>query len=402
MKICLLVAVALICFTSAVITDRTDFRPDCSARANPFRYALVKIKNLELLKTPLIINNVCGQEWETFGTCCETDILKEIVKNDQIQIQNAIKELKQEFKSMAFYLISKFIPTLKSIENNLKSSNWKNISPEEAIFLTELVNDPVLNFMSNEPFQKTNHTADNTFDSCWNYQKSLRSVAVCSSCSANSKRFFTKRTAIVSDSICDTLIDKCSDSVFTMNRLLNSYNTLYKNQPLLMKVGIIINAREKLPSTFFKAFGKYQSPLLDTATTLTWKGGFKRSLVDDRANKASFCQYMTRLNLPNKPYVVAFAQLIRGQVAWRLDMAADRYLSAGHGSDAGVEERGMDGRGDFDGRSEVERDSDDPIKLCENNEPDTTFMSDHGDSNQQIVKQNADQSQPMSFKGTFP
>lgn len=94
-------------------------------------------------------------------------------------------------------------------------------------------------------------------------------------------------------------------------------------------------------------------------------------------------------------------QIDQGKVAWRLDMSADRNMSTDSGSDVDVSATKGD-KSDFDGCSEVERDRYDPFKLCENNAPDTTFMSDHGDSNQQIVPQNSDQSQPMSFKGTFP
>ena len=202
------------------------------------------------------------------------------------------------------------------------------VSQEDAKSLEKLVNSPELVDLIRKYIGDQNLGIEKTLKECWNYQSSLRAKAVCSTCSANSKRFFKDRKGNVREEVCDELIEKCALPLFKINRLVNSYQTLYINQDLLEKVGIIINAKEKLFNGFNKFFKNYKSPLLDGALETKLGKMFQRSLKKDRTKKDSYCEYMARLNLVNTPYIVKLAKKINSNVAWKMTTKTNMPLSS--------------------------------------------------------------------------
>jgi hypothetical protein len=327
MKICLLVIIALL-FAQGVTAQPTSYQPDCSASANHYRSTQVKLLGLELIESPIKISGICGQEWSEFGTCCKVDQLTTLVKRDADRTNRGVDTMTEEYKSMIVFLEKEFMPKLTAIVQNLKSSNWKTVSQDDAKSLNELVNLPELVDLIRKYKGDQNFDIEKGLKQCWNYQSSLRAKAVCSTCSANSKRFFKDGKGNVREEVCDELIEKCAISVLKLNRLVNAYQTLYINQDLLEKVGIIINAKEKLFSGFNKFFKNYQSPLLDGALETKLGKMFQRGLKKDRTKKDSYCEYMARLNLCAKPYIVLFAKNINSNVAWKMTTKTNRSLSS--------------------------------------------------------------------------
>ena len=311
-----------------VTAQPTSNQPDCSASANYYRSTQVKLLGLELLVSPIKISGTCGQEWSEFGTCCKVDQLTALVKTDAAYVDYGVKTMTEEYKSMIVFLQNELMPRLTAINQTLKSSNWKTVSQEDAKSLEKLVNSPELVDLIRKYIGDQNLGIEKTLKECWNYQSSLRAKAVCSTCSANSKRFFKDRKGNVREEVCDELIEKCALPLFKINRLVNSYQTLYINQDLLEKVGIIINAKEKLFNGFNKFFKNYKSPLLDGALETKLGKMFQRSLKKDRTKKDSYCEYMARLNLVNTPYIVKLAKKINSNVAWKMTTKTNMPLSS--------------------------------------------------------------------------
>ena len=333
MKICLLKAMALMVSALGVAAQQTAFKPDCSQSANDYRLSMVNLRGLELLQTPNTTTGKCGQEWSDFGTCCKVDQLTKFINEDTVQISAAVSKLSVEFTSTLEFLNKIFIPNLTAVVLKLKSSNWNTVSQEEVKALEQLLGAPELVYLMEIYKEGQNSGAPEKFKICWDYQASLRAKAICSTCSANSKRFFYRQKGIVKEDICNVLITNCIKSVFKMNRLINAYQRLYINQGLLEKVGIIINTKEKMRETFNDAFKQYQSPLFEEKSLQSkYFIDFKYLLDTNKTMRDTYCEYMTRLNLASTPYIVSFADQIISNVPWRLTLKTGGILLTSTGS----------------------------------------------------------------------
>ena len=100
---------------------------------------MVKFRGLELLQSPNKISGTCGQEWSNFGTCCKVDQLTRLIKEDTVQINEAVNKLSEEHKSTLEFLQIEFMPRLAAVVEKLKYSNWNAVSQEEAKTLDQLV-----------------------------------------------------------------------------------------------------------------------------------------------------------------------------------------------------------------------------------------------------------------------
>lgn len=81
------------------------------------------------------------------------------------------------------------------------------------------------------------------------------------------------------------MVDKCAVSVFFMNRLVHAYQAQYSNQDLLLKVGIKVNAKDKIKPGFNATYRKYNSPLLSEALMNAGRGKFRNILKGDESKK---------------------------------------------------------------------------------------------------------------------
>ena len=327
MKICLLVIIALLS-AQGVTAQPTSNQPDCSASANYYRSTQVKLLGLELLVSPIKISGTCGQEWSEFGTCCKVDQLTALVKRDAAYIDYGVKTMTEEYKSMIVFLQKELMPRLTAIDQTLKSSNWKTVSQEDAKSLKQLVNSPELLFLIEKAAHDDKDSVEERIKECWNYQGSLRAKAVCSTCSANSKRFYTEEKGNVREEICDELIDKCALPLFKMNRLVDAYQALYENQEFLERLGIKINAKQKLVKSFKIALHRFKSPFAGETLQREYHLAYPVYLKRDREMKDSYCEYMARLNLCAKPYIVLFAKNINSNVPWTISTKTNRSLSS--------------------------------------------------------------------------
>lgn len=321
MKISSLLALAIVFAVVMQGLAQNDLT-NCSANQNPFREVLHSQLGLQFLPAPVKNTGKCGSEWSTYGTCCNETQLESMVSKDNTNIEAAVSKLIGEFQSMATLVSNHLINLLKQKVANLRS-NWEvekaKFNSSDIEKLNELAKGPSLNSFYYSAANATTAQFSLNLKKCWQYQASLRSSAVCSTCSANSKRFFDANLGLANMHVCDKLVDICRVSVLQMNRLIYAFNALIDNDDLLRRAGILINTKERVRVTEFKnILNKYvsQSPDLDIAEN---RLNFTDSLRQDSKRKAEYCSYMLRLNLVNTPYVVAFSRRILTQTPWTLN-----------------------------------------------------------------------------------
>ena len=201
-----------------------------------------------------------------------------------------------------------------------KSSNWPqgiSIINDDLKIAIALLNSTSLKHFH---FEYTDYTTAQFFRSvspCWEYQAELRARAVCSTCSANSARFFDSSKALASVNTCDSVVSKCQVCVFQMNRLIHAMMALSEHQDLLAKFNIHINADKRLKNVFMMAFKNYQSDFSSSMHEVSL-GEFIESLLKSPTKKAEYCDHLIRLNIDSVPYALTFAELIHAKIPWIL------------------------------------------------------------------------------------
>ena len=204
MKICLLLLLALT--MSAGVIAR--YVPDCDASANAYREQIVKYRDLKLLNKPDKKTGMCGREWKTFGTCCNVTHLAELVNQDKHTIEQSTAELVTELSSMVVFLKLQLIPSVRSVIANLSRKKQNQVTSKDLEKLKSFIRSPALCYLRKENSTHVEIDLKAHLSECWNFQATLRSKAVCSTCSANSWRFFKNKLGIVNMDICRSLVDK--------------------------------------------------------------------------------------------------------------------------------------------------------------------------------------------------
>lgn len=185
--------------------------------------------------------------------------LEALVKRDQAQIESAVTILISEYGAMKNlvknHLKNLLIEKISSIKSNWNQEGKKFNSSEVAKLIELATGNSLLSF-SLERSDGSGQNLKAELRQCWKYQADLRASAVCSTCSANSTRFFDadKGLGLADMEVCGKLVENCGISIFHMNWLINAFNALIDNYDLLQKAGIQLNTNQRTKSIFFKRF----------------------------------------------------------------------------------------------------------------------------------------------------
>ena len=208
----LLAFCALVTLANAVI----ELPKHCPT--NPFSSHL-KESNVKLLEVPIISpGNSCGDEWHSYGVCCDESNLRDYVAKDKSEILEAVQNVTKVFKG--------FFHSIKRIKRNVLNITNKNTENE-----FEEKWKPVFNFVRGEDslfffkFMRKVMVPGGfhaNMSSCWTKIVESRSTALCSVCSGRSDLFFTQKKILMVDSDCDSILSECTPAFDTMVKTLET------------------------------------------------------------------------------------------------------------------------------------------------------------------------------------
>lgn len=188
--------------TSPHVTDHSNRESEvgCFPEKNEFLKNLAD-SNIQILSKPEK-HDKCGEEWKTFGTCCNTQSLEKYVK----EMSDKINSAKDSFFKDASALSSDTQGQIDILK--------KHVSEQ---LLTEETTDAQVNeVISNINKSKSNldkllHHFQKSQNKCLAKQIEFRTAALCGICSGRSLAFLSEGKAIISLESCSKTIQTCDN-----------------------------------------------------------------------------------------------------------------------------------------------------------------------------------------------
>ena len=170
------------------------------SKKNPFFGQLYR-KGVVLNLQPKIIHNVCGQEFSSFGTHCQTRSLK----NYSLQDSGKIKR--------SGLLVIKLISTNRALILSMMGS------AKRLLRATKGRNEFLKKFTSIDVGQMTDFSNSilrkdlaSKVRACLSKMIRIRSNSLCSICSGRFEVFFQKGKALISEQTCEDILQTCASS----------------------------------------------------------------------------------------------------------------------------------------------------------------------------------------------
>ena len=289
-------------------------------RGNPFRQYIENHFDVPILAKPSMTSSLCGDEWATFGNCCNEAKLVAAAENDRAKISKSAMAVSQEF--------GKFISVFKPFYDNLKllsladESAWSEVGVRKAIKLARVlvVNETQVKIFDTLSDYSHPHSAKNYKKmtvGCWNYIWKLRASSHCSTCSARGFEFFKGVKAISTDTACVPVIDKCYKSIKVTLRMLRVWRYLMSNYngKALADLQLIFNGVKKLQNFNDLMFNVNDGGVARDIESITFN--FQNMMQKDFKHKGRFCDKFVKL--VQTPLIVSIANCIDTSHPWVLD-----------------------------------------------------------------------------------
>ena len=155
---------------------------DVCRNNNPY-ILLLKEANVLLLDTPKKVQ-ACGNEWMSFGTCCDLNSLTLAVNTDVNQIKTQMSELVYNLENIETSF-SKLKDGIKPRLDDRTDIAFQNMRPK----IQALLNIKAVQISGVKA----------AVARCWNHMAKIRSSSVCTTCSGRSQIFFSGNKAMVSE-----------------------------------------------------------------------------------------------------------------------------------------------------------------------------------------------------------
>ena len=313
-------ACILLLVSSAALGNRPGYLT-CD-QGNPFRRYIGKHLKVSILAKPSMTSSLCGDEWATFGNCCNEAALVAAAENDRATIANSVMVVTQEFAN--------FIPVFNSFYDKLKllsladESAWSDDGVKKAIRLAKesiFSEDQVKAFDTLSDYVTPRWVVKyrKITRQCWNYIWKLRASSHCSTCSARGFEFFQGSKAIATDTACMPVIKNCYRSIKVSLRMLRVWGYLMlrhtKGSNTLPDLQIIFNGDLKLKG-FYKLMGRVSNGGV-ASDIESIKFNFRSMVRKDSKHKGRFCDMFVKL--VRTPFIVSIANSIDSSLPWILD-----------------------------------------------------------------------------------
>ena len=151
----------------------------------------------------------CDFEWKPYKTCCDLDSLIEYAKKDREFTKQAVNYINEKFKDF-YEPMNKLLSAFEKIANLPTNINAAARQKKKIFDLMKQTNlTSFKNMMANKNL--TNYfVAEN--QKCWDHYISLRSSALCQTCSGRSQAFFNGTLGKVPAEMCTSILENCSVS----------------------------------------------------------------------------------------------------------------------------------------------------------------------------------------------
>ena len=300
----------------------------CSDK-NPFRKYFQDTWKVGSPSNSITTSGYCGEEWRTYGSCCEIAKAIDGVKSDASEINKA-KELfiKQfnEFIPVAVQFLES-IQRLALVSKSGMSSKEKDIVKGAKAFM-EVENVPRLI----SRFRMMNSLTERSIykqqmDQCWNYNNQLRSSAVCSYCSSRGDVFFNdmEDKGVAHSMYCDNIVNNCFEAHKKTIYIIKAWKKLISHDDW-KKSDVEINLGD-MTKNFIDQYSKFnEDSIADDINDDFINAETVKKLTSDE--RARFCQEFVKLAY--KPFIVEFYDNIERSKSWKMTQSkeAKKLLSS--------------------------------------------------------------------------
>lgn len=275
---------------------------------------LFQISPLQTYETPMNITShaefrgKCGNEWATYGVCCNPWSTSSHVLNNDDTIVTAATLFVAFFKRLHGQSENLFtvLKKLALADTNNNHAEWNTNIQYARDFLNK--GDNLLRF---EQFAKVGDPAvaaayETDMQKCWTNMVVLRKSSICAICSGRSAVFFKAGKGLVNDTTCKKSITNCLGALkttFNMIRMLRWLWSIYeelKSRSIRVKVDEYTN-REKFEKTYSEI---NTCPLLKNIDSLS-----TQDVTSDTTKSRQICEKY--FNLAKLPFIHLFRYDLR-------------------------------------------------------------------------------------------
>lgn len=176
----------------------------CGSDVNPFIGELAS-NGVKLYPKPIFTKAACAVEWQYHGSCCDANSLVKYATKEIEDLKKANQFFHKEVESLMKYIqwkhISKAFSTIVSQFKNATSESHATIKAalDNAKKISDLLAKvtPQLEILGLKD------------DTCIDKLIRIMTSSFCNTCSARSKIFFKESKAIMKQTDCNKVIDKC-------------------------------------------------------------------------------------------------------------------------------------------------------------------------------------------------
>lgn len=214
-----------LCFSLCLLVMVVSVRStgDNCAVKNPFLKKLAK-KGVSINAEVVKNSQGCGNEWQSNGSCCEFESLKQYALTDQKKIAKSIELTKSEFPKFVGHIKE----TIAIAEAYLKAtpvSQQDQSVRKAALDLTGTHMKQAYSTLHNEIMLPT---FSSSMDACWKKVSLARSNSLCSVCSGKSEVYFYQDKGIVSYQLCNDVLQTCTPKLRRLIQIFTKIKEVFQ------------------------------------------------------------------------------------------------------------------------------------------------------------------------------
>ena len=171
----------------------------------------------------------CLYEFEGYGTCCDTESLREymvkIIEADALRWNNAIKSsylFTQEIFNNREAIITKAKALLPHVQSEVGTTKMNQSAVDAINMITS-----VLSQLTNESLRSLEQNYKDNSQFCYDTISNYRKSAVCLVCSGRAQVFYDGKKLTIKQSSCEALLSECLPTFQYMMTAMSSFNSLF-------------------------------------------------------------------------------------------------------------------------------------------------------------------------------
>ena len=215
----LIILVFILCTIPNLINADPTIATTCSNLNPYYNHLISKGVKFQHYKPVFPATSRCGLEWKMYGTCCDETALIDHARKDGYSLDYASFFLhKLNIFSGHYGLIQIVAPNIKKDPKAHPAFKW---------IVNALESDPALANFSRSAAHFRSVEFISEFEECRNITLNVRSSALCGTCSGRSKQFFDGKRGIVTESICESVLNVCAKTFEKLLKLIENLGSFF-------------------------------------------------------------------------------------------------------------------------------------------------------------------------------